>query len=280
MKAAKEILLEIDPVDFAGAVAHVAAAKLYQILTESEDENWIGCEMQAKDDTNLPQAVDFLARYVAERNPALGQLARYAEMSDVMASGAIINPARLMAFDTFTRIARAEFNRLSDLQAEMAYVAPPPAQPIALEDSIFEPHGSLGDQEPHQKQFLADLARVKSFVEEQEAVVSSGLSIGGSTVATLQAAAGILNSINLGSREEAHEEEATATGPQAVDSASPAEEGADAFRDGAGVSVAGAGVATGAKISAADGENGAPETLPGADSAAKQAGGMKKAKQP
>ena len=152
-------ITSIDPVDFAGAIGHMAANGLYAIIEgrELEDENWFGGDI-----AQLEHDVYILAEYVSRTEAGGERLWRFAAIEALTDDGNYgdIALSRRLAFNIFastTLQALRELKTVQDALAQILAVAEykePPA--LKIEDSIFEPHGSLGDQEAYQAQWLKD----------------------------------------------------------------------------------------------------------------------------
>ena len=177
-------ITEIDPADFGGAVAHVAAAQVFEFLTASENVegtaavNWYGSEAAGED---LQADVLAMARYINGRPVAGEQVWRWMLIQRIaparIQSGRFddLPMASRMAFDLFAAICATAHDKMDVLQIEARkrehYAAAEEAQSgqgLKFEDSIFEQHGSLADQEPHQKQFLEDQKRLDRERAERE----------------------------------------------------------------------------------------------------------------
>lgn len=152
-------IISIDPVDFAGAIGHLAANGLYAILEgrDLENENWFGGDVaQSEHDVYI------LAEYVSRTEAGGERLWRFAAIEALTEDGNYgdIPLSRRLAFNLFASTslqALRELKAVQDALAQILAVAEykePPA--LKIEDSIFEPHGSLGDQEAYQAQWLKD----------------------------------------------------------------------------------------------------------------------------
>lgn len=152
-------IISIDPVDFAGAIGHLAANGLYAILEgrDLENENWFGGDIaQSEHDVYI------LAEYVSRTEAGGERLWRFAAIEALTEDGNYgdISLSRRLAFNLFASTslqALRELKAVQDALAQILAVAEykePPA--LKIEDSIFEPHGSLGDQEAYQAQWLKD----------------------------------------------------------------------------------------------------------------------------
>lgn len=171
-------ILEIDPVDFAGAIGHMAANGLYAILEgrELENENWFGGDF-----AQTEQDVYELATYVAQTDAAGERLWRFAAIEKLTADDDYhdIALSRRLAFNLFASTSLQAMRELTGAQAAAAAVLTDATvetvmSALKVEDSIFEPHGNLGDQEAYQEQWLADQQAVdrqsiEDAVKEKEA---------------------------------------------------------------------------------------------------------------
>lgn len=167
-------ILKINAVEYGGAVAHVAAFRAFEILSEGNAElhgasfDWYG---GSQDPEKEETEVMALAEYTAS-NIAVGeQLWRYGVISGLIVQEELKQPhftdlslAYQMAFNTFTGAClNAEYEmrkrQVSAAKDALELNRAVPA-PLALEDSIFEPEASLNDQHDYQKQFLQDQSRI------------------------------------------------------------------------------------------------------------------------
>lgn len=161
-------ILELKAADLGGAIAHVAASQLYQAMTEDDDEalgprTWFGSDPD--DGGGLEKDVLDLAQYVNGRDIPAEQLWRWGMLNGIVVREVdeflALPLARRLAFEIFTDTCMRAHHRLELAQLDAQKMIPfdAPATPgLKLEDSIFEPHGSLGDQEEYQKQWMADQA--------------------------------------------------------------------------------------------------------------------------
>lgn len=171
-------ILELNAADLGGAIAHVAASQLYAAMTEDDEDalgprTWFGSDPD--DGVGIEKDVLDMARYVNGRDIPAEQLWRWAGINGIVVNEGddyqALPVARRLAFEIFTDTCMRSHHRLELAQLDAAKLIPlseeTPVAGLKLEDSIFEPHGSLGDQEPHQAQFLADQAALdQSRLEE------------------------------------------------------------------------------------------------------------------
>lgn len=209
-------IISIDPVDFAGAIGHLAANGLYAILEgrELENENWFGGDVaQSEHDVYI------LAEYVSRTEAGGERLWRFAAIEALTDDGNYgdIPLSRRLAFNLFASTslqALRELKAVQDALAQILAVAEckePPA--LKIEDSIFEPHGSLGDQEAYQAQWLKDqqaadrraLAEVLNTKEAEQAYITAGSPIETETEDQNRPAA-----LSVGQQEGATDEKETA----------------------------------------------------------------------
>lgn len=160
-------ILELKAADLGGAIAHVAASQLYQAMTEDDEaqngpRTWFGSD--PADSDGIETDVLDMARYVNGRDIPAEQLWRWAGLNGIVVREVDeyrdVPLARRLAFEIFTDTCARAHHRLELAQLDarkmipLGEVEPPPG--LKLEDSIFEPHGSLDDQEAYQKQWLKD----------------------------------------------------------------------------------------------------------------------------
>lgn len=190
---------DIDPVDFAGGVAHVAAAQLFSYLSKTENAeglravNWFGGPSDETED--LQTSLTAFADYCVRANAGGEQLWRWGNIQghvtdNIPESGDFAEVAlpHRFAFDMFAEIARLAYRQLDGQQLEMVRIETEAmvretVPGLKLEDSIFEPHGSLGEVEPYQAQFLkdqqaADQAALDRQAEEAAEAERQALSVG------------------------------------------------------------------------------------------------------
>lgn len=153
-------IISIDPVDFAGAIGHLAANGLYAILEgrDLENENWFGGDVaQSEHDVYI------LAEYVSRTEASGERLWRFAAIEALTDDGNYddIGLSRRLAFNLFASTSLQAIRELKPVRdaaaAALAFAtAETTVEMLKIEDSIFEPHGSLGDQEAYQAQWLKD----------------------------------------------------------------------------------------------------------------------------
>lgn len=176
-------ILKINAVEYGGAVAHVAAFRAFEILTDDTSElhassfDWYGGSRNPEAEET---EVLTLAEYTA-RTASIGeQLWRYGVISGVIVQDDVKAPlftdlplARQVAFNTFaaTCLGVELEMRKAQLAAEKAaFEAQRSAPaPLALEDSIFEPEASLGDQHEYQKVFMKGLPAYEQQIADAKA---------------------------------------------------------------------------------------------------------------
>jgi hypothetical protein len=165
---------DINAIELAGAVGHLAAGQFFGLLQDGAC--WISPEISADDGQAIEKAVLVLAEYVCTRELVPGQLMSFAAIDKIRDEDAEldVHRARAWAYDLFTVTARhahmLTVDEQKNIEQDKAFEARlEAAQPLKLEDTIFEPHGSLGDMEDYQKQFLEDSEREQQrLLEEQQ----------------------------------------------------------------------------------------------------------------
>lgn len=184
-------IMEINPVEFGGAVAHVAAGQVFQILSSTETRDgpqsidWYG---GGDDNDDIPTDIMLFADYVGQTAAGGERLWRWGVISGLVLVGvpasqdyADVPPSRRWAFDMFAAICLQGFTQMLTLQneekARQALLAQAEInQPIAIEDSIFEPEGSLGELDKHAPAFFAQVAEgdaLRAAAEEAAARVEA-----------------------------------------------------------------------------------------------------------
>ncbi|TRL39840.1 hypothetical protein [Rhizobium straminoryzae] len=269
---------DIDAIEIAAAVGHMAAGQFFAILQDGDC--WISPEIDQKDIEAIQHAALTLGDYACGRDLVPGQLMTFAELQGISTVDASLDAerARGWAYDLFTVTAKHAFGLIRDERKRLADAAAIAAQqesakPLKLEDSIFEPHGSLGDQEPYQRQYLLEAAeRAAREIEVQNRPAPLGewqeirpAPNPGDVVA--MAAAIAIGQAMTQQKESEHEEEAADAGQAAGNPGTAAAATPPAVCAGgdAGSTEADA-QAHVAGVSAA-GEAGSPETLQGDDGA-------------
>lgn len=153
-------ILEIDAVNFAGRVAHVAAAELYGLLLHGEvkpEPCWFMVDdIEAEE---IDQKIDAMAAYVAKRRCAGEQLFRAHTRSCPWEEE---NPWRHAAFDLFsstvTIVAAQLLKRQAQAERALDLATRPTPAPVKLEDTIFEPEEGLGKLRPEAVDAQAQIA--------------------------------------------------------------------------------------------------------------------------
>ncbi|MCH4541418.1 hypothetical protein [Ochrobactrum sp. A-1] len=176
-------ILKINAVEYGGAVAHVAAFRAFEILSDDTSElhassfDWYGGSRNPEAEET---EVLTLAEYTA-RTASIGeQLWRYGVISGVIVQNDVKAPlftdlplARQVAFNTFaaTCLGVELEMRKAQLAAEKAAIEAQRSAPapLALEDSIFEPEPSLGDQHEYQKVFMKELPAYEQQIADARA---------------------------------------------------------------------------------------------------------------
>lgn len=262
-------LKEIDPIDFAGAVGHAAAAQFYVLLSGDDSQNWPACVMTAKDDSNLAQVVDLMARYVVKRAAGGEQLYTYARLEGMTAFPSITEPppgvmACYALFAKTTLQAHGFLQKLIALQDDAERVQQVNV-PLKLEDSIFAPDKPLGYIEPHQQAHLAALgmALVAPSIEAAGEPIAIGENMTNATGDDKPAA------LSIGTRGDDDNAQDTAaagqeTGETGADAGSPSPAVRTPGAAGSGTADAGPADTAGADEA---GETGAPAALPSDDGA-------------
>jgi len=232
-------ILDLKAADLGGAIAHVAASQLFLAMTEDEENDfgprtWFGSDPD--DEDGVEKDVLDMARYVNGRDIPAGQLWRWAAMNGIVVNEGRDYPAvplaRRLAFEIFTDTCMRTHHRLELAQLDARKLIPlgdaSPAPTLKLEDSIFEQHGSLSDQEAYQKQWLrdqeaADARRLEEEVARQEAASALTQSVGApiDETETEKPAA-----LSAGQREEKNNAQEAADAGQEAGDTPPADPGA------------------------------------------------------
>lgn len=235
---------DINAVELAAVAGHMAAGQYFAVLTDGKC--WVSPEMDNDNVEELQKAVLVLGEYVCTREIMPGQLMSFAGIERILEidDELDLHRTRAWAYDLFTVTTRhayqltireqekiAEDKAFEERQAAIA--------PLKLEDSIFEPHGSLGDMEDYQKQFLADQEKEQQrILEEQQkadlvpAGVALAASVGGSPEPEATMPAMTLGQVinTTGENEGGNEKETADPGQEAGGATPPAGEASDALR--------------------------------------------------
>jgi hypothetical protein len=193
-------IMEINPIEFGGAVAHIAAGQVFQILSSTENMagpqsiDWYGSGDQ--DNNDVATDIMLFADYVAQTAAGGERLWRWGVINGLIMTDvpdghdySAVPASRRWAFDMFATISLQGFTQMLTLQNEekgrLALEAMANTnQPLALEDSIFEPEGSLGELEKHAPEFFAQVAEgdalrlaaeEASLLVEQENAAAQGI---------------------------------------------------------------------------------------------------------
>lgn len=185
-------IMEINPIEFGGAVAHIAAGQVFQILSSTETMgapqsiDWYGSGDQ--DNNDVATDIMLLADYVAQTAASGERLWRWGVINGLIMADVPdghnyndVPASRRWAFDMFATISLQGFTQMLTLQneekARLALEAiAETSQSLALEDSIFEPEGSLGELEKHAPAFFAQVAEgdaLRAAAEEAAVLVEA-----------------------------------------------------------------------------------------------------------
>lgn len=245
-------IMQINAIEYGGAIAHVAAAQLYSFLAATAEEGAVGRWLPSRDGSNWfgggednddpEQDILLLAEYAATHGASGERLWIWGcitglIMEDVPDGQRFADAplARRFAFDMFASICVQAYQQLTGIQqAEISRAALEQREnpPIALEDSIFEPTGSLGDLEKHSEQFLKDLATADQApaepdqVEEELPAAEPGAGTPPAIPATMSIGAG------APATGETNEEKTADQGQEAGGQAGADPDGSEEVRDG------------------------------------------------
>lgn len=173
-------LLELDPVAVAAAVGRLAGARVHALLTKPEEEAGVDLfwfdragayephEVSREIDAAADGFITGLATYVFQRGPMHPEtLYRHAGGRAWQQESF----AYRMALTTFLNVTTSLGDTLINQQAKERLrraeaTAKPPAG-LKLEDSIFEPHGSLDELMPH----AVEASRLQARAAQEAALV-------------------------------------------------------------------------------------------------------------
>ncbi|WP_319519833.1 hypothetical protein [uncultured Martelella sp.] len=162
--------LELDTIEAAAAVAHAASSQLYGMLNEMDGADWAGTGLEGD---ALATEIYGMACYTASKQAGGEQLWIQCRMRGMINDGmpesrafADVEQSRKWAFLLFCETFKPLLDKLATergLREEMrlAEGRKAPAAP-KIEDTIFEPIGSMGEMEPHALDFLKNLSKPKA----------------------------------------------------------------------------------------------------------------------
>lgn len=160
----------IDATSYATRVAQTAAAELYGLLSADEYSGpvafWFNPDLSAASPEELAPSVDMLGQYVVAHQVEQGErLYRWGRDRALVpfVPWTELDFASRQAFSTFVDVARttwvaiaANQKAIEDLRREQN--VPPPPKPD-LEDTIYEPVGSMWEERPEVAQAAPFVAR-------------------------------------------------------------------------------------------------------------------------
>ncbi|MET3601037.1 hypothetical protein [Martelella mangrovi] len=173
-------IMELDLVEAAAAVAHAAASQLYGMLNETEGYDWAGTGLEGD---ALATVIWQMGHYCQKKTAYGEQLwlrLKYSlvahtpgEARPTLQEGvpeshlfADVEISRQWAFLTFAQVFMAQYDRMNKqrdaLTTRAAMEALKAPTPPKIEDTIFEPIGSMGEMEPHALDFLKKLSKPKA----------------------------------------------------------------------------------------------------------------------
>ncbi|MCC4243411.1 hypothetical protein [Stappia indica] len=161
-------ITEIDVDSYATRVAFVAASELYALLSEGEGSDFMPA---CADEVALQQLVENTGAFIIAHGVEKGETVWLWLQQDRRATRtpwAAVPEEQRFALDLFAITLRDLRQRLAirQIEAERRASLPPPNPAPAIEDTIFEPVGSLGEMEPWAAEAAASMAR---FDREQAA---------------------------------------------------------------------------------------------------------------
>lgn len=237
-------IMQINAIEYGGAIAHVAAAQLFQILSSTENMdgvqavNWFG----GVPGDGAEGDILLLAEYVVTHGAGGERLWIWGGITSLIVEGmpdsklyADVDLPRRFAFDMFAAVCLQAYQQLTGIQqAELARAAidVQVIPPLKIEDSIFEPTGSLGELEKHSEQFLKDLAAADQApaepdqVEEEQPTTFTAAGAPPTVPATMSIGAA------APATGDANEEETTDQGQEAGNQAGADPDGSKEVRDG------------------------------------------------
>lgn len=163
-------LMTLDLVEAAAAVAHAAASQLYGVFNETDGYDWPGTGLEGD---ALATEIYGMACYTASKQAGGEQLWIQCRMRGMINDGmpesrafADVEQSRKWAFLLFCETFKPLLDKLAiergrreELRLAEGRKAPAPPK---IEDTIFEPIGSMNEMEPHALDFLKNLSKPKA----------------------------------------------------------------------------------------------------------------------
>lgn len=270
---------DINAVELAASAGHMAAGQYFSVLTDGKC--WVSPELDNDNIEELQKAVLVLGEYVCTREIMPGQLMSFAGIERILEidDDLDLHRTRAWAYDLFTVATRHAYQltirEQEKIAEDKAFEERQAAiEPLKLEDSIFEPHGSLADMEDYQKQFLADQEKEQQgILEEQQRATALETAdgtilmvAGGPAPEPTMAAMTLGQAIDMTSKNEGEDEKETAdAGSETGGAPAPAGEAPDAVRAAGDAGQAAADQEGAGAADPAAGSSGEAEALPGDD---------------
>ncbi len=165
-------ILEIDCVSYATRVGYSAAAEFYNLLKEDEGDRESEPHkfLPADVPDELEDRAKQMGEYICLKGCETGErLFRWMDGQRIYGRSWQQLPAELvLTFETFVQVCSSTYTKLHcrQIEAERHDQAPPAPEPLAIEDTIFEPIGSLGEMLPHAVEALNTMAEQRNKVQE------------------------------------------------------------------------------------------------------------------
>lgn len=141
-------IIEIDVDSYAARVAYVAACEFYALMTEQPGHLFFGGLSEEVIAGEAVWATDFILREKIDKGETVWRW--LVDMRVFNRPWSATTQEERLAFDLFVYTLRELRTRLSIIQIEAERKAslPPPNPAPAIEDTIFEPVGSMAEMEP------------------------------------------------------------------------------------------------------------------------------------
>lgn len=175
---------DIDSVSFATRVGYTAAAELFNLLQEED----VAPEVQSQKFLPLdaPEALEERAvkmgEYICLKGCETGErLFRWMNGEKLYGqSWQELDQTHVLTFETFVQVCSSTYTKLRcrQIEAEQAEQRPPAPEPLAIEDTIFEPVGSLGEMLPHAIEASAWMATHQAEAADDETGAPNEMSLG------------------------------------------------------------------------------------------------------
>ncbi|MGX1496874.1 hypothetical protein ACSSV1_001910 [Labrenzia sp. MBR-25] len=144
-------ILEIDCVSYATRVGFSAAHTFFNLLMADDVESWEDRPfLPIEDPEALELRIQDMGEYVCRRGCESGErLYRWSHPYGTPWHA--LDPELVLTFETFVQVCSSTYTKLlcRQIEAERRDQVAPAAKPLPIEDTIFEPIGSMSELLPH-----------------------------------------------------------------------------------------------------------------------------------